>query len=265
MFSGMKEEISTITKQKAAPVQSVARALGILECFYEHNELRLTDISHMLNLNKSTTHGLVKTLESFGFLSQNKENEKYKLGAAIFRLGNNMDSSLRSLAKISLATLVQEFGETANLSVRVGDKNMFLEKLESPFSMRISTSLGQMFPLYLTAMGQCMLAYLSEDEINSILAHTEYVRYTEKSLMSSEEVLIQLKDIRENGFSIDDEERECGLICVAVPIFDEKNEVMAALSVSGPTLRMTQAKISAIISKLRQEAHKLQKSLISLK
>lgn len=257
----MQAEAKNTLPKSEAPIQSVARALGILECFHTHDELRLTEISSLMDLNKSTTYGIVRTLEAYGFLSQDPDTEKYRLGMSIFRLGNNIESPLRSLARISLGTLVQEFGETANLSVRSGDYNIYLEKLESPFSMRICTSPGQLFPLYLTAMGKCMLAYLPPEEVHDILSRTNYVQYTENSLMSSEEVLKELEIIKVQGYAIDNEEREFGLICVAVPVFNKQNELIAALSVSGPAQRMPEEKINEIQKKLRQEALKIQQSL----
>ena len=248
-------------KRKDAPIQSVARALEILECFYNCPELRLTEISKRMGLNKSTVYGIVRTLEAYDFLSQNLDSGKYELGMSIFRLGNNIESSLRALARISLGTLVQEFGETANLSVRVGDNNMFLEKLESPFSMRICTSPGQMFPLYLTAMGKCMLAFLPDDEVKGILSRTSYVQYTKNSLMQPEEVQKELKVIRSYGYAVDNEEREFGLVCVAAPIFNKQGEVIAALSVSGPTQRMPKDKVDKVQMMLRQEAAKIQQAI----
>lgn len=258
--SSEKRETESASRQNA-PIQSVARALSVLECFAGHTELRLTEISSMIGLNKSTTYGLVRTLEAYDFLEQNQDTGKYRLGMTIFRLGNNIETPLRSLARISLGTLVQEFGETANLSVRSGDNNIYLEKLESPFSMRISTSTGQLFPLYLTAMGKCMLAYLPDDEVNDILSRAHYVQYTKNSLMSSEEVIRELKDIRIKGYAIDNEEREFGLICVAVPVFNKQNELIAALSVSGPAQRMPAEKVNEIQKKLKQEALKIREAL----
>lgn len=257
----MEESSYAQARDRKVPVQSVARALGILECFYDHSSLRLVELSQMTGLNKSTTFGLVRSLEEMGFLRQDKDTGKYQLGTAIFRLGNNVESSLRSLAKISLGILVGKFGETANLSVRSGDNNMYLEKLESPFSMRISTSLGQTFPLYLTAMGKCILAYLPETEVDDILSRVRFVRYTQNSLMSAEAVKRDLMFVRERGYSVDNEERERGLICIAVPVFNRSDEVVASLSVSGPSPRMPENKLMEIQDTLKQEALRIRASL----
>ena len=259
----MESKLTAETKseKKEAPIQSVARALEILQCFYDADELRLGEISKKLNLNKSTAYGLIRTMETYGFLAQSADTGKYRLGMSLFRLANNIDSSLRTLARTSLGSLVHEFGETANLSVRVGDYNMYLEKLESPFSVRICTSPGEMFPLYLTAMGKCILSYLPDEEISGILSRVQYVQYTPNSLMSDEDVMRDLEQIRRTGFSIDNEERELGLTCVAVPVFDRHNEVIAALSVSGPSQRMPREKINTIQLTLRNEARNIQMRL----
>lgn len=239
----------------------MARALEILQCFYNTDELRLGEISKKLNLNKSTAYGLIRTMESYGFLSQDSDTGKYRLGMSLFRLANNIDSSLRTLGRTSLGSLVHEFGETANLSVRVGDYNMYLEKLESPYSVRISSAPGAMYPLYLTAMGKCILSYLPDEEVSGILSRFTYIQYTPNSLMSNEEVRRELELVRQRGFSIDNEERELGLTCVAVPVFNGQNEVIAALSVSGPSQRMPREKINTIQLMLRNEARNIQMRL----
>ena len=249
------------TAKSTATIQSVDRALNILECFNEQEEYRLSEISQKVGLKNSTAYGIVHTLEVHGFLAQNPDTGKYRLGLTMFRLGNNLESSLRSLAKISLTSLVSQFSETANLSIRSGDYNLYLEKLESPLSMRISTAQGQLFPLYVTAMGKCMLAYLSDTEVDDILSRADFTPLTKNTLTSPEKVKAALVDIRKKGYAIDNEEREYGITCIAVPIFDGKLNVIASLSVSGPTMRMTFDKMEGMKDALKVESAKITQQL----
>lgn len=222
-------------------IQSVSRAIKILGCFNQYKELGVSEIGKMLNLHKSTTFGLISTLEYYNFLEQNKDTGKYKLGNEIFRLGTKVNTDLISIASPYLNSLADNYMETVNLVIYDNYSVLYLKKIESPHSMRICTKIGERLPLYCTAVGKAILAHLKDDEVNDIISNIQFVKFTDKTITDKDILLQQLEKIRRKGYSEDFEELEMGLVCVASPIFNQHNEPIGGISVSGPTSRMTES------------------------
>lgn len=237
-------------------IQSVSRAILILKCFENNEELGVTDISKMMGLHKSTTFNLISTLEDYQLLEKNINTSKYRLGFELFRLGTKVKGNLRSISTPYLEKLVSMYEETVNLVVRDDCSVLYLEKIESPHSMRISTKVGVRLPLYCTAVGKAILANLSKDEINSILNKTDLKKYTANTICDTKKLLQNLEQAQENGYAEEFEELEKGLICVAGPIFNHTGKVFAAISISGPTSRMNREfrqKISKTVIQFTRE------------
>ena len=232
-------EVQIEKRERIAPIQSVERAVWILKCFENHSELSLSEISRELDLHKSTTFGLVSTLEAYRLLVQNQETGKYHLGIELFRLGNKVNIDLRGIVLPYLDKLVGVCCETVNFVIPDGDCVVYLEKKESPHSMRIATVLGQREPLYRTATGKAILAHLPREEARSILERTKFERMTSNTLMSPDAVLRELAQVRQNGYAMDREELEYGLVCLGVALVDSTGKPVGAISVSGPASRMT--------------------------
>jgi DNA-binding IclR family transcriptional regulator len=226
-------------KQKDKNIQSVGRAIQILECFDNYEELGVTEISRILNLHKSTTFGLISTLEAYHLLEKNKETGKYRLGLELFRLGTKVNSNLRKLALPYLEKLVGLYGETVNLVIIEDTSVIYLEKIESSHSMRICTMVGGRLPVYCTAVGKSILANLPENEAEAILERMDYKRFTANTICSKEKLKEHLKIAKLKGYAEESEEFEMGLSCVAAPIFNHFGRAFAAISVSGPVSRMT--------------------------
>ena len=230
-----------MSKQEDRFVQSVIRAVDILRCFEDDESLGLTEISRKIGLHKSTTFGLVSTLVHASLLEKNQKSEKYQLGLGLFSLGTLVKHDLRSVVEPFLIQLVEQSKETVNFVVRNGDSVMYISKIESPHSMRICTQIGRHLPLYCTAVGKAILAFLDESEVRSILEARPLEEFTGKTMTDAEEIIKTLPCIRAQGYAVDDEELEYGLTCVAAPIFNSQGKPIAGLSVSGPTSRMDQA------------------------
>lgn len=227
----MKEEKSVI-------IQSVGRAIQILKCFESYDELGLTDISKLIGLHKSTTFGLISTLEAFKLLERKPSNGKYKLGIEVFRLSTKVNVDLRRIVTPYLEKLVEMYQETANLVVRDDHYVVYLEKLESPHSMRICTRVGDEIYIYCTGVGKIILANLDEDELDEILNKIEFKSFTKHTLVDKEQFKEHLKQCRKLGYAEDNEEREIGLTCVAAPIYNHMHKPIGAISISGPSSRM---------------------------
>lgn len=221
-------------------IQSVSRAIQILRCFEEHEELGVTDISRMMGLHKSTVFGLIVTLESHKLLEKNEETGRYRLGLELFRMGTKVNSGLRNIALPYLEKLAGLYEETVNLVTADDMYVVYLEKIEGSHSMRICTRVGGRLPVYCTAVGKAILANLSEAEADSLIERIEFRRFTENTICSKEQLLQYLACAREKGYAEDTEELEPGLSCVAAPIFNHYGRAFAAISVSGPASRMTE-------------------------
>ncbi|MDR2908287.1 MAG: IclR family transcriptional regulator [Oscillospiraceae bacterium] len=225
--------------ERIAQIQSVERAIWILKCFEGKEELSLSDISRKLLLHKSTAFGLVATLTAYRLLEQDKSSGKYRLGIELFRLGSRVSPDLREIVAPFLAELVNICGETVNLVIPDGNCVVYVEKKESPHSMRIATSLGHREPLYRTSGGKAILARMPLNEAEGILSRTMFERATGNTIMSAEEVLRELEEIRARGFAVDNQELEYGLVCIGVAIVDSMGKPAGAISVSGPSSRMS--------------------------
>ncbi|MEA4963976.1 IclR family transcriptional regulator [Lutispora sp.] len=240
-------------------VQSIDRAVSILKCFSkQRKEMKLSEIADELSLNKSTVHGIISTLKYNGLIDQDEETQKYRLGLYLMKLGDTVASSIdiRDIAHPIIKEVSQQLNETVHLSKLDGDELIYLDKVESNQSMRIFTTIGSRMPAYCTGMGKAMLAYIDDEKINNLLPDA-LEPMTEHTITDKNELLKRLADIREKGYAMDNEENSIGLRCIAAPIFDHKGNAKYAISVSGPTVRMTDKRMENIISIIKDSARKI--------
>ncbi len=237
-------------------IQSVTRAIQIIRCFENNEELGVTEISKMIGLHKSTTFGLISTLEVNKLLEKNDFSGRYRLGLELFRLGTKVNSTLRHIAIPYLEQLVKMYQETVNLVVMDDLSVIYLEKVESTRSMRISTMVGGRLPLYCTAVGKAIMSNLPTEELHSMLNRMEFTKYTDRTLCNKESILRSLEKAKSSGYAEESEELEIGLSCVAAPIYNHFNNPFAAISLSGPTFRMNESfrkEISVTLKQFTQE------------
>ncbi|WP_338471737.1 IclR family transcriptional regulator [Niallia sp. XMNu-256] len=245
-------------------IQSVERAADILELFLRLGpELSVKEISEFLSISKSTAHGLIKTLEHRGYLQQNQENLKYKLGLRLFELGHHMGEQLDivNIALPIIKNLVDELKETVHLVVRQQDELIYVAKEEGPQTLRIYSHVGKRAPIHCTGVGKAILAYQTEEEVNRILDTVPLETFTEFTITDRNEIKQQLKMIESNGYSIDDEEIEIGLKCVAAPIFNFKGEVFASISCASPKMRVTEDRLPVVIQGVKNAASEISSKL----
>ncbi|MBB6447713.1 IclR family transcriptional regulator [Bacillus benzoevorans] len=245
-------------------IQSVDRAADILELFLDgESELSVKDISEKLGLSKSTVHGLIKTLEHRGYLQQNPDDLKYKLGLKLFELGSFIADKLDivQIARPFIKELVDELRETVHLVVRQQDELVYVAKEEGPQTLRISSHVGKKAPIHCTGVGKAILAYQNEREVDRILSTIKMQAFTEHTITDKEEIKKQLQTIKENGYSLEDEEIEFGLACVGAPIFDYNGNVSASLSCATPKMRLTDERLPEVIAGVKNAAAKISRCL----
>jgi DNA-binding IclR family transcriptional regulator len=202
--------------------------------------LSLAEVCQKLNLHKSTAHRSLMVLERSALIERTPEN-RYRLGLKLYELGN------RAVEQVDLRTRVHPYfrrlaahvGETVHLSVLQKTSIVYLDKVEPNRRVCVSSKTGTSNPVYCTSMGKAMLAFQPPEVIEQIVSKIRFVRYTHKTLTSREALMKALDRVRRRGYAIDDQEIEVGVRCVGAPIFDENHQAIAAVSVSGPTSRIT--------------------------
>lgn len=221
--------------------RSVDRALDILLCFNRAEPtLTLTQIVERAGIHKSTAHRLLATLERKRFLQRVEETGSYRLGWALLELGFSVleHNNLHRQATPYMQRLVAEHRETVDLGILEGNSVLYLQVIESPQRVKISSAPGQRLPVFCTATGKAFLAFLPDSKVKELLK-THRHKYTEYTTTDLAEILQQLKLTRERGFAISEQEYELGINAVAAPILDAHQYPVAVFAIVGPTYRMT--------------------------
>lgn len=236
-------------------IQSVQRAAAILRCFTKtDSDLGVTTISKELGLHKSTVSRLLSTLQREGYVEQNPETGKYRLGLTLVTLaGIVLDRiDLRTLAQPLLNQLAEATQETVNIAVLSGAECMNIGSAASPRPIQYVGRIGRRTPLHCTAAGKVLLAYILED-LHTLLPET-LPRFTQHTIVQRDILEDSLPEIRARGYAMSDQEHQEGLSAIAAPIFDHTGRVQAAVTVSGPTYRMGPEKIGAFADAVRATA-----------
>ncbi|MDO5409863.1 MAG: IclR family transcriptional regulator [Lachnospiraceae bacterium] len=250
-------------KKGGVPIQSINRAIQILKCFETSNQLTLAEICEKVQLHKSTVYGIVATLKENGFLDKDEVLSSYRLGIELYKLASHVNRDIRSVCQPFVHELCEITGETVNLVVPDDNYVIYIEKCESKYSMRISTNIGTRLPMYCTAVGKAIMAFMPDQtSVSQILDQTQLKAYTKNTLTNKEAILKSLHEIRQCGYAIDNEELEYGLVCVAVPILDVTGSPVAAVSCSGPIQRMTPDNIDEIAKAVIRYALKMSSRIL---
>jgi len=247
--------MSDATKQQPL-IQSVSRAISILRCFDGKSLLGLSEISRLLGLHKSTTSGIVNTLKAEGFLEQDDLTGKLRLGLGLFSLAVQARRDLTEICDPYLTALLELTGETVNLAVLDKLDIVYIGKKESSHSVRISTSVGTHLPVYCTAIGKVILAFMERSKAEAIVNQIDFKSYTSNTITNKEEFFKAIEKVGSEGIAYDFEEFEDGVICIASPLRNKSGETVAAISVSGPTRRLdenTQEHVVEAIKKVTSQ------------
>lgn len=253
-------------------INSIDRALDILMLlYYEQNELGVTEISKMLDISKSTVHRTLATLENKGFVQQNPSNGKYWLGIKLYALGTLAGEKMffKNSIKPYIKELSKKFNEVVNVSIldesKDGLPKTILILREEPKNKRfkINPPIGSSSVVYNSAVGKCLLAFSpNTKELLEQYRGSKLNMYTKNTIRTVDELLEHLKDVKEKGYSIDDEEAEIGLTCIAAPIMDTRNkDAIAAISLSGLTSKMNDIGLQKIIEEVKETADRISNRL----
>lgn len=246
LYNGTKYEIIEQGRGiMASPIiNSIDRALDIIDYMYfNEGEVSVTQISKDLNIYKSTVHRTLATLEAKNYVTQNTETGKYTLGMRLYLIGAKVEESsiLKKFIAPYAKLLYEEFNEAVNVSILEQVYNelpytTIIYKEESDKLLSFTPPLGARNEIYTSASGKCIIAFSKTFDF-SIFEKFPMQKYTEKSITTVADLKQELAKVQRQGYAIDDEEREPGMTCVAAPIF-RGDKIMAAISVSGPVIRM---------------------------
>jgi DNA-binding IclR family transcriptional regulator len=229
----------------AVAVQSVDRALTILELLAADGRLGVSEIAALLDVHKSTASRLLATLEAHGLAEQLPDRGRYQLGLGVLRLAGATRSRMDVVqeSRPVTAPLAARVGETVNVVILSGRETLYLDQVSGTSALQIHNWVGKRNPIHATANGRVLLAHVSDGERDAILAAAtapdgELTRLTERTLVSRDAVLADLDQVRLRGYAVARDELEVGLTALAAPIWGSTGEVVASLSVSGPTFRI---------------------------
>lgn len=232
---------------------TLENSLRLLKCFTsEEPEISLTNLAKKLNLGVSTTHRLLKTLESEGFVLQNTTNQTYSLGVSVLALTNTVTSQMKIIkdANPVLKDLTTSTGESSHLGIIEGTSVIYLQKIECDLPLKIDSHLGKRTPIHCTSIGQVLLAYQQKP------LEVALKKYTKQTITDPTRFQEKLAQIRRQGYAISNQEWDEEIWSVAAPVYNAKKEVIAAIDISGPVKRVTTSQ-QDIIKKVIQAAQAL--------
>ncbi len=252
------------TARRSYSVQSLVRAIGILDVLaHAGGELGMQEISRETGLHISTVFRLLETLDSCKLVERSRETGKYRLGLKVLAWGTQVmqATDLRRQAAPFLRELNEETRETVHLTVRDGDAAVYLHKFDSPIPLRIYSEIGKRAPLYCTGVGKVLLSAMSQQEKEDWLKRNPLRRFTPTTITDRGRLELELKRINELGYALDNEEHEPHVRCVAAPVSDYTGQVVAAVSVTIPSVRITPQRLPELVQRVKETAGKISTQL----
>lgn len=225
--------------------------------------LRFAELVELSELPKATAHRQLNTLLEHGLVRFDEHKQAYYPGYGLLALAHRTWANLdvRDVAATPMRDLWSSTQETIHLAVLDGADVIYIDKLESPKSLRLYSAVGKKGPVYCTGVGKAMLAFLPEEKQQSIIAAQAFYRHTEHTLDTIEALKANLEHIRETGISLDLEEHEMGIKCAAAPIFNSRHEAIAAISVTAPAFRTNDDVYEGMKVQVKQAADSISKRL----
>jgi IclR family transcriptional regulator, KDG regulon repressor len=224
-------------------------ALTILEILPESSAgLGVSEISRKTGYPKSKVHRILLTLARRGYVRKEPQTDRYQLSLKFFAIGSVAVNKLeiKQVAKSYLEKLRDASGETAHLAVMDESGVFYIDKIESAQSIRMYSYIGRRAPMHCTAVGKVLLAYQSQQQVEPLLS-PGLKRYTVHTITDKKTLKGELVKVRRQGYAVDNEELELGLFCIAAPIRNHLGQTVAAISISGPGVRLSRAKIRELI------------------
>ena len=249
-------------KQSYSPVKTIYKAFRLLEILGERESMSGSEFAQELKLTRSNVYRFLATLQQLGYLEKTHDS-RYRGSFKIFKLANAVlrrrnISDIAHSYMIQLAAISQE---NVNLGVISDGKVLYLDKIESPHYLKLDQPIGGTDPLYCTALGKTLLSGFTDLELNDFLKSSKLIPYTKKTIIDREMLVSVVREVRRRGFVTDLEELSDGVHCIAAPIHDRTNMVIAAISISGPAVHLTRRKMVALKTPLIETSIEISKKM----
>lgn len=222
--------------------KAVVKTMRILESLSQDHSLGVTELSNTLRMHKSTVYRFLNSLKELGYVRQDPETERYSMTLKLFEIGMTVLDRLELWreAQSVIKRMAEETRETVHLASLDEHALVYLGKIESVQTLRVSmmSRVGQSAPTYCTGLGKTLLAYLPPQRVTEILDREKVIRFTERTITDRSQLDTELESIRRNGYAVDNEEHEIGVRCVAAPVRNNIGAVIAAVSISVPSVRL---------------------------
>jgi DNA-binding IclR family transcriptional regulator len=249
-----------LKKIKSAPVGVIGKVLSVLELLdASPGGLQLKEVAAGAGLNKSTAHRFLSHLESEGYLFRDAL-KNYMVGPKLARLGSGVafQATLSRLARPVMESLRRATGETVNLAVLDGADVLYIDVLDTGHTFRMVTRIGSHLPFYSTSLGKAMAAAINDSSrLDELCANVEFDRITPRTVSSPTSLKKQLALIRRRGYALEEEEAVAGVRCLGAAILDAGGQVAAAISISGPTVRVTTDRVPVFARDLCRSAREI--------
>jgi len=248
---------------KLDSVQSVDRVLDIIEVLStEQDGLGVTTIANKVGLHKSTAHRLLTTLANRGYVAKTGEGN-YKIGLKLIEAVSCYINSLelQTEARPYLMQLTGELGLTSHLGILDRDMVVYIEKMDVVSSIRMYSQIGLRMHSYCSSLGKCLLSNYSKEELNGIMKDCSFIKFTNNTIGSMEELHKEINKVRKQGWAMDNEEYEIGHRCIGAPIYDYKGDIIAAISASGPKNLIKDDRIQDVANAVKKAAIELSRSM----
>jgi IclR family transcriptional regulator, acetate operon repressor len=225
---------------EAGTVQSLERGMALLRIVAAADGLTLTEVSRVGGLPPSTTHRMLTTLQQAGMVEFDETGQLWFVGVETFRIGSAFlrRRKLAERGRVILQDLMTTTGETANLALAEAGGVVFVSQAETHEPIRAFFRPGTRSPYHASGVGKAVLAFMDPGRRDSMLQRISFERFTAATRLSAANLMTDLVEARQNGFALDDEERNTGMRCIAAPVFNELGDPIGGLSVSGPTVRV---------------------------
>jgi len=241
-------------------IKSVQKSLKVLRYIMSAtDEVSVNELVEEFGYNRSTVHHMLKTMKVEGFITQNQRTKNYNIGSEIFNgwiKDRDMHNYLMRL-KPTIKEIVEKCKETTTMFVRENDRAICVLGEESEQIIKAYLMIGREIPLYCTAAGRAMLAYLPQDEVEKILQISGMKKYMKKTTVDKNELYENLAEVRDKGYAIEKEEFEELINAVGIPILNKENRPVASVSVVGPIMRFTDEKIKECIPFLLEKSKEM--------